>query len=95
MRIAPFQRMFAHIDWERAAKSVGRLGATFSFVNVAVGFRSSVSDGVYASADWAVGLGLAFVPYAGIPFSIMYSAHGGTKAVANEIKSVTGQCRKP
>lgn len=93
-RIAPFEQMFANTDWERATKFVGRLGLTFNVGNVAMGFRRSVSDGLYASADWAVGSGLALIPYAGIPLSLMYSAHGGTKAIANDIKYFSGQCRK-
>lgn len=93
-RIAPYEQMFANTDRERVTKLVGRLSLTFSVGNVVMGFRRSVSDGFYASADWVIGSGLALVPVAGVPLSLLYSAHGGTKAIANDIKYISGQCRK-
>jgi hypothetical protein len=58
------------------------------------GFRSSVADGLYATADVAVGTGLVLaVPYAGVPVSIVYSAHGGSKALVNDVGYMTGKCR--
>jgi RHS repeat-associated protein len=94
-RIAPYQQIAANIDWPRVAKAGARLGSAFNVYNVVSGFQSSVTDGLYASVDVAVGTALAFVPFAGVPLSIAYSAHGGSKALVNDARYVTGQCRAP
>jgi hypothetical protein len=93
-RIAPYERIAANVDWPSAYRAAARLGTALNFYNVVSGFRSSVADGLYATADVAVGTGLVLaVPYAGVPVSIAYSAHGGSKALVNDVGYMTGQCR--
>jgi hypothetical protein len=94
-RIAPFEQMAANSDWAKLAKAGARAGTAFNIYNIFSGFQSSVADGIYATADMAVGTALAYVPYAGVPLSIGYSLHGGSKAIVKDAKYVTGQCRAP
>ncbi len=94
-RIAPYEQIAANTDWARVAKAGARLGTAFNVYNVVSGFRSSVADGLYATTDMAVGTALAFVPLAGVPVSIGYSAHGGSKALVNDVRYATGRCRAP
>ncbi|MCW5672744.1 MAG: RHS repeat-associated core domain-containing protein [Hydrogenophaga sp.] len=94
-RIAPHEQIAANTDWAKVAKTGARLGTAFNVYNVVSGFRSSIADGLYATTDMAVGTALAFVPLAGVPLSIAYSAHGGSKALVNDVRYATGQCRAP
>lgn len=93
-RIAPAEKMLANTDWARAGKLIGKLGTSLNVFNVVTGFKSSFSDGLYATADWTVGGLLALVPYAGVPLSVAYSGHGGTRALVNDGKYLLGQCRR-
>ena len=42
--------------------------------------------------DAIVGAGLAFVPVAGVPLSLAYSAHGGKPSLVNDAKYLSGWC---
>lgn len=94
-RIAQFERMAANMEhnYGAVAKTVARSAAVVNVFNIASGFRNSVSDGLHAVVDVAAGTGLAFVPLVGVPLSVAYSAHGGSKALINDVKYLTGQCR--
>jgi hypothetical protein len=93
-RIAPFQQLAANTDWALVAKMATRASWGLNVVNIGVGFRSSVSDGMYAVADFGIGVALPFVPWVGIPASIAYGAHGGSKALVNDVKYFTGSCTR-
>lgn len=94
-RIAPYEQLGANTDWAKVAETGARLGTAFNIYNVVSGIRSSIADGLFATTDMAVGTTLAFVPLVGVPVSIAYSAHGGSKALVNDVRYATGQCRAP
>jgi hypothetical protein len=94
-RIAPYQQLAASMDWAAVAKTATRASWGLSIVSIGAGFRSSVSDGMYAVADFGVGVALPFVPWVGIPAAIAYGAHGGSKSLVNDAKYFTGACERP
>ena len=94
-RIAPYQQLAANTDWAALAKFATRASWGLGIVNTGAGFiRGSVSDGMYALTDLALGVALPFVPWVGIPSAIAYGAHGGSKAVVNDVKYVAGRCER-
>jgi hypothetical protein len=94
-RIAPFEQLAANIEWAQLAKVATRASWGVNVINIGAGFRSSVPDGLYAVTDFAVGVGLPFVPWVGIPTAIAYGAHGGSKALVNDLKHFAGSCTRP
>jgi hypothetical protein len=83
------------MDWAAIAKTATRASWGLSIVSIGAGFRSSVSDGMFAVTDLGVGVALPFVPWVGIPAAILYGAHGGSDALVSDFKHFIGACERP
>jgi RHS repeat-associated protein len=94
-RIGGMESVVANIHWERTAKVLGRGTLALGAYAVVDGWRTSTQQGIYASTDFAVGLGLGRLGWGGVAGAVGYSLVGGSEGIHNVIKNAASSCENP